>query len=1059
MSDENENNTETTQALEDILSYTDSPAFRHIFSFFLGRPRIRAKSTLNSDILSEEVTMRKGKLIHTWQNARAVFYNSNIRLQTKNNQDEALQVRNMKVDIYESKKGRALRLRDEDSCYLIIFQRPNILEAWLTRAQQVEKSNHVDASDEQLTLIPEQILNNEARIQILNLRRNSLISRPPTEKSMAPLGYIDDLYRVHSLQVIDLSANQILSFPIQLTLLSHLRQLNLSSNYISSVPNECSNMRRLQYLNLSNNQLDSLPDSISELQNLVNLDVSFNQFSQIPPCLFHLSLDMWRLAGNNIEKIDRVGELKIQKIDLRRNVISTSFRLDIENITHLDLRDNSMVSTVHLTNLRFLKVIHCERLQLTSLHLSGESLTHVYADHNLLDSLVVMPLPQNLQTLSLSYNHFQNLPDWISECPNLTFLRANNNGLVALPERIFFSPSLRSIFAFVNEISHLPDFGEENCLETLILYKNKISSLPKHFFSVLPRLRQLNISSNLIELLPYFDGSSFCRVQVRPFWIEPENRYLKIFQILRAANNYLTENSVPVIVNMKHLKVIDLSHNRLNSFDDSALSSLELLEDLNLSSNRLTRLADCLSLLPCLQILRAHSNQLVHVPELQAAAQLHTIDLSSNNISLGTLQFKAPPNLRHFDVTCNSGDFDTENFPENANMHSKMNTINISEGPQNLFGFQIGVSGSRGMKNKQCIRQVRVENTFGFIDGGSNSYMSSSICRFLTSYLKENMSADIRSILLRCHCELGEEGERLGASVMIIRLHERRLEIASTGTMSAAIARNQKLKTIINGRYEIDDDEYSRIRDAHGFLDEENRINGVIGTSKQIGHFSTFPVVLPTHSYKNIRLSEDIEGLIVANSMVWSMLTMEDLNSAFHNNRSPIVVAKKIQDQLQSYDYGGNSNILVLRRIKPQMTFNGFSTVSSSNQMTPEIRDPARPKIDEQLVLAVPALILPEYHPSPPGPPPPPPPPVPAIRHRTPSPPPPPLPLSTPPPVSELEEINIHQSATPSGYTLSIDRFYSSSSTVSSRRQFNETRDLLSKSLKLSPPNTVTFNI
>ncbi|EGT45635.1 hypothetical protein CAEBREN_30529 [Caenorhabditis brenneri] len=530
---------------------------------------------------------------------------------------------------------------------------------------------------------------------------------------------------------------------------------------------------------------------------------------------------------------------------------------------------------------------------------------------------------------------------------------------------------------------------------------------------------------------------------------------------------------------MKHLKTIDLSHNRLNSFDDSALSTLEMLEDLNLSSNRLTRLADCLALLPSLQVLRAHSNQLVHVPELQGAAQLHTIDLSSNNISLGTLQFKAPPSLRHFDVTCNSGDFDTENFPENSNLIKKMNTIDISEGPHNLFGFQIGVSGSRGMKNKQCIRQVRVENTFGFIDGGSNSYMSSSICRFLTSYLRENSFTDIRSILLRCHCELGEEGERLGASVMIIRLHEKRIEIASTGTMSAAIARHQKLRMIINGRYEIDDDEYSRIREAHGFVDEENRINGVIGSSRQLGHFSTFPVVLPTHSYQNIPLSEQIEGLIIANSTVWSMLSLEDLSMAFHNNRSPIVVAKKIQDQLQSYDYGGNSNILVLRRIKPQMTFNGFSTVSSSRQLTPEITNnnktsatnSSRPKIDEQLVLAVPALILPEYHPSPPGPapshnssgpnlPPPPPPPVPATRHRTPSPPPPPLPLSTPPPVSsELEEINIHQSATSSGYTLSIDRFYSSSSTVSSRKQFNETRDLLSRSLKLSPPNTVTFNI
>lgn len=349
-----------------------------------------------------------------------------------------------------------------------------------------------------------------------------------------------------------------------------------------------------------------------------------------------------------------------------------------------------------------------------------------------------------------------------------------------------------------------------------------------------------------------------------------------------------------------------------------------------------------------------------------------------------------------------------------------------------------------------------------------------------------------------------------------MKLHENRLEIASTGTISAAIAKNQKVKLLsvirdyqfsfpklllfrVNGRYEIDDDEYSRIREAHGFVDEDNRINGVISSSRQIGHFSTFPVVLPTHCFKNISIDEQVEGLIVANSTMWSMLSLEDVSSTFHNNRSPIVVAKKLQDQLQSFDYGGNSNVLVLRRIKPQMTFNGFSSSSSStpiltyrrpvsNEKT-EQTEPAehykasgtyveppfhtssvRP--DQELVLAVPALILPEFHPSPPAPPAPPSataspqlsplPPVPAARHRTPSPPPPPLPRSTPPPVSsEQEEINIHTSSTQSGYTFSIDRYYSSHSSVmsSSRRQFNETRDLLSKSLKLSPPNTVTFNI
>lgn len=127
-------------------------------------------------------------------------------------------------------------------------------------------------------------------------------------------------------------------------------------------------------------------------------------------------------------------------------------------------------------------------------------------------------------------------------------------------------------------------------------------------------------------MLPYFDGSSFCRLQ-----------------IFRAANNCLTENSVPVIVNMKQLKVIDLSHNRLNSFDDSALGTLELLEDLNLSSNRLTRLADCLALLPNLQVLRAHSNQLVHVPELQNSNQLHV----SLNSAILYSKLLLPDN-RHF---------------------------------------------------------------------------------------------------------------------------------------------------------------------------------------------------------------------------------------------------------------------------------------------------------------------------------------------------------------------------------------------------------------------------
>ncbi|CAI5446652.1 unnamed protein product [Caenorhabditis angaria] len=988
---------ESSRTFDEILTYTDSSSFRHIFSFFLGRPRIRAKSTLNSGILSEDVLIRKGKILHSWVNAKAVFYNSNIRLQMKQNHDDLLNLRKMRADIHDSKRGKSLRLRNDDQCYLLIFQRPNILQVWLTKAQQIEKSTHIDMSDEHLTMIPEQLLTStDAPIQVLNLRRNSLISRPPLEKNLA-LGYVDDLYRMSTLQVIDLSANQIQNFPIPLTVLGNLRQLNLSSNYIQNLPREIGNLQRLQLLNLSNNMLTTLPNELVNCTYLSNLDLSFNQFSDVPNCLYQMNiLDMFRLAGNNIEKIGRVGSLPSEKIDLRRNILSTSFRLDVENITHLDIRDNSLVSTVHLTNLRFLKIIHCERLQLTSLHLSGDSLTHVYADNNLLESIVIMPLPLNLQTLSLSFNHFKTLPNWICDCPMLTFLRVNDNRLEELPRRIFCSQSLRCIFAFNNQLTQLPDdFDEVAQLETLILYKNQISELPRRFFSgILPRLRQLNLSSNQLEILPYFDASSYCRIQ-----------------IFRAANNLLTETSVPVIINMKHLKTLDLSHNFLNSFDDSALTSLDLLEEINLSSNRLTRLPDCLALLPALQILRAHSNQLVYIPQLQNCLQLHTIDISSNNISLGTLDFQTPPNLRHFDVTCNSGDFLANNSTE------KMNMIDIAEDNQNLFGFQIGMSGSRGSKNKQCIRQMRVANTFAFIDGGSNYFMSTSISRFLSQYLREHPNVDIRSVLLRAHCELGEDGERLGASVMIVRVSERFLEVTAIGTISAAISMNGNVKQIIRGRYEIDDDEYSRIREAHGFVDEENKINGIIQASRQIGHYSMFPIVLPTHSYKKIALTETLDGLIVANNSVWSMVPLDDVAQTFHMNRSPIVIAKKLQDKLQSFDYGGNSNILVLRKMKPQVTFTQNSTLAKRSDI---------------LHPAIPALIIP----------------TPAIRHAPKhSPSPPPLPDSNPPPfISEsLDFVAISSSKTGKN-----DEYYS---TIKTKRQFDERRQILSRNLKLSPPD------
>ncbi|XGW17715.1 hypothetical protein V3C99_002365, partial [Haemonchus contortus] len=696
--------------------------FRHLLAFFLGRPILQPNSIARSEILIANCDVRRGRLVHRWSRQRCLLYNGSIRIQKENGEDDAMSLSRCRVDVCETRHGRCLRVQHSASVVLLHFDKPEVLALWLTKCRQSGQRNVCDLSDRKLTLLPESLLCSEAdEVEQLNLRRNSLSARNNNEPSSAQLGWLDDLSRLTSLTSLDLSSNRLAVFPTSITQLPNLQKLNLSSNCIQTIPPNVRLLRRLASLDMENNWLSSLPIQLVECDQLVWLNLRFNRIKQVPEeTLTNLPhLREWALAGNYIESLDVYRPVNIMKLDLRRSSLSGCFRLPsgcFDHLTFLDIRDNCKVSTVHLTNIPSLQVLHCERLQLTSLHLNGQSLTHLYAQHNMLDCLIVMPVPLHLVFIDVSHNKFDVLPDWIGDLSQIDCLRVNNNRLTSLPDRLFSVQSMRYLFCKNNRLKALPPLYDNCNLISCVLYSNQLEELPSNFLRKGSRLRHLNVSFNRLTGLPAVNAH------------HDRNR----INTLRLSHNRLDESIVPILMKMRKLKILDLSHNRLRYFDDSALGSLTMLEELNLSSNELTTLSSSIFDLPALQILKAHSNRIKAIPDLSVSPTLQTVDISNNALGAHTSSIATGPALKQLDLTCNPA----LNLNSGTLRRTHKKPVALYDiGAQSQDRVQVGFSETSGNRNKLCIRRVHCGDIFGMVDGSSNYELPKTIQTILNQLL------------------------------------------------------------------------------------------------------------------------------------------------------------------------------------------------------------------------------------------------------------------------------------------------------------------------------------
>ncbi|GMS89094.1 hypothetical protein PENTCL1PPCAC_11269, partial [Pristionchus entomophagus] len=828
-------------SISECCALSPQPFLNHIFAFYLGQPHKRDEE---SELLRAKAWIRKGKMMKSWRRADCLLYNHTIRISKVGEEDDIILLGGARVDRHITKRGESLRIDTPSTQFCVLFDDPSSLHSWITACRKSEISSRCDLSDRSLLLVPDHIFSSKGRSVLthLNLRRNSLLIRANSiSSSPAPLlGWVEDIGRLSLLQHLDLSSNRLVSFPPTLSQLSNLTCLSLSGNQLDTLPIHIRLLVNLNSLDLSNNWLTDLPFQLTECTYLTHLNLSFNRFKKIPLTLHHLKgVTIWKLAGNELIEFNVPYEIvqRIDKLDLRHNSLSRTFRVPSppgDRLSHIDLRDNPSLSTVQLMNLSSLKILHADRLQLTHLQVNGNSLTHLHASFNLLEMLIVMPIPHSLHSLDISHNRLSSLPDWLSDLSSLEQIDASHNLLRTLPLRLLAAPSLRSLYLHRNRLISLPD-TVDSPVELIDIHYNRLQYLPANLFVGAKRLRELNVSGNLLESLPS----------------PPPSHRLRS---LKAAFNHINESIIPLICSFRSLVTLNLAHNKIHFFEDSSLRELRLLEEINLSSNSLSSLSLSIPSLPALRVLRAHSNLLETLPTLANSRSLTVIDVSNNRLSRVDTGRCTGTTLRQLDLTCNP----QLTFNQSAGSASSLDHRPLSFFRLNqLNDFSYGFSQSAGNKNKLCIQQIlppihSSSSLFGMIDGGSNAQMAQEIKKIVCGMCTDDSlsSPDFLSrSILQTHVTIGSMGEKLGANILLCLLHDSSLHISSTGSIHVSLLSSSPSSPLslshLLPTLEIDETEYTRVRHGGSIIDENNRIDGVTPHPRQIGLTYLFPSVIP----------------------------------------------------------------------------------------------------------------------------------------------------------------------------------------------------------------------
>uniref|UniRef100_A0A665VWL3 PH domain leucine-rich repeat-containing protein phosphatase 2 n=1 Tax=Echeneis naucrates TaxID=173247 RepID=A0A665VWL3_ECHNA len=807
--------------------------------------------------------------------------------------------------------------------YFVNFDTLADYQRWHRQASKVvsQTVSMVDLSCYSLEAVPEYLFYSQD-ITHLNLRHNFMSLQGP--------GGLLHLPRFSQLRSLNLSHNRLGVFPECVCEILTLTELNLSCNNLHTVPVQIGNLQSLQTLSLDGNHLTSLPEELGGLSQLNSLGFSFNNFSHIPAVLESLSaVEKLAMAGNRLESLElsilaRMSHLK--NIDLRLNGLQwvKSESLDaVSQVTHLDLRDNCL-DALDLSPICNLETLHCQRNQLGTLTLSGFTLRMLHASNNRLTTVNIYPVPNQLTHMDISQNLLEYLPDWVCDCRKIEMLDITHNLLSELPSRLLNSLSLRKLLSGNNRLQRVPDLLDHVPLEALDLQHNNLAELPESLFYKALNLKYLNMSANALESIPPSSQSE---------------ESLSTLQELYLTGNNLNENCGALLVGHQNLRVLHIAYNQLLSFPASKLSKLELLEELNLSGNKLKTIPSTVSSCKRLHTLIAHSNHITVFPEILNLPEIKLVDLSCNELTEIQLPDSLPATLQELDLTGNSS-LILEH--KTLNLFSHIPTLKLDQKPIMTTGdsqsastpWNHAYSEMSGQRNKLCVSVLTVdqfgdsgEACYGIFDGDRNEEvprllqctMGDVLCEELQHSSNDNVY--MCNTFLTSHRKLGMAGQKLGASALLCYIHHETsdaggylsLTVANVGTCQAVLCRDGR-PVPISKVYSLESctEEMERVKLSKAIITEDNKVSGVTCCSRLLGCSYLSPWVLPKPWVHTKPLCSQDEFLILGNLALFKRISYQEAVCTVQAVRDPRAAAKKLCSLAQSYGCKDNIGAVVV---------------------------------------------------------------------------------------------------------------------------------------------------
>eukprot|EP01087_Luapelamoeba_hula_P016885 TRINITY_DN5244_c0_g1_i1.p1 TRINITY_DN5244_c0_g1~~TRINITY_DN5244_c0_g1_i1.p1 ORF type:complete len:566 (-),score=94.91 TRINITY_DN5244_c0_g1_i1:21-1718(-) len=283
------------------------------------------------------------------------------------------------------------------------------------------------------------------------------------------IGSFKTIARLKLLRKLDLSTNLLTTIPPNIKALANLEELDIRYNSLSTVPVEMSTLASLRVLLLGGNGIPGFPAGFmfQKLASLQVLDVSSNRMCNWPEGLAELHLISLNIGGNGLRAIpDPVYNIRT----LRTLIVSDN---------------NGLIITEKLSRLSSL-----EHLEMCKCNLDK--------------------LPPGIGTLSqlshldFRHNFVTELPDELSQLPNMRVFNAEGNQLVQFDNVDMRQwTQMEEFLLRNNKIDHLPrGIGHMQRLRVLDVGENQLTELPREVGWLDQSMRKLLAGQNRLQGIP-----------------------------------------------------------------------------------------------------------------------------------------------------------------------------------------------------------------------------------------------------------------------------------------------------------------------------------------------------------------------------------------------------------------------------------------------------------------------------------------------------------------------------------------------------------------------------